>query len=209
MARIETNRWYGLRRQSLAVYARNAGFDLSIFEDYSKSVQAELRSKTIKEAMREIEWALKDQHFDLNLAKKGVYVISLSNPLTIKYPKKRSQVLYIGRGDIRQRISSHFENKLFDLMRSLSGADFDFDFAVPARPGTRDYYKDVEYQMLEWFNLKFGDQSKRCFPLMNKIKGTKKNNTSDSEWWTKPLKATGARPLWEITPIAANKFKLT
>lgn len=208
MAKIQTNHWYGLRRQSLAVYARNAGFDLSIFNEYSKTVQAELRRKTIKEAMREIKWTMSEKGFDLDSVKKGVYVISLSNPLSIKYPKRLSQVLYVGRGDVSHRINNHFDNKLFDLMLSLSGADFDFDFALPDPKSGSDYFMEVEYRMLEWFNLNFGDPSKRCFPLMNKIKGAKRNYTSDNEWWSKPLKSTGIKPLWEIAPTAANKFKL-
>ena len=205
---MNKNQWYGLRRQSLAVYARNAGFDLSIFHEYSKAVQEELRKRTIKEAMREIEWALLEKGFDLNKSKKGVYVISLSNPLSIKYPKKRSQVLYVGRGNIRSRINDHFEHKLFDLMLSLSGADFDFDFAVPARNGTANYFIEVEYRMLEWFHKNVGNPASRCFPLLNKIKGTNNSYAPDNEWWSKPLKSTGIKPLWEIAPTAASKFKL-
>lgn len=208
MVTIKKNHWYSLRRQSLAAYARIAGFDLSVFSDYSPKVRAELRKKTIREAMLMIKWTLSEQGFDLSAAKKGVYAISLSSPLSIQYPKRHCQVLYVGRGNIETRLKSHFEHKLFDLMLSLSGADFDFDFAVPARAGTALYFHEVEYQMLKWFDTNYGEPTKICRPLLNKINGHQKNFTPDTGWWKKPLKTAGVKPLWELAPTKFNNFKL-
>lgn len=205
---MDKNTWYKVRNQSLAVYARNAGFDLAIYDEYSESVKAELRKRTVTEAMRSIEWACMEHGFDLQSLVGGLYVISLANPLSLLYPGGRSQVLYIGRGNVHGRIKSHFEHKLFDFMLSVSGADFDFHFAKPARAGTEDYFKHVEHQMLEWFSDQYkGDNEKKRYPILNKIAGNNLGYApSKTDWWKTPIKASGKRPLWEMRPTDFSDF---
>src|SRR3546814_15890300 len=108
---------YSVPNQSLSIYARNAGFDLAVYSEYSKGVQAELRRRSINEARHEIEDACVEQGFDLASVKDGVYVISLGNPLSINYRFKASQVIYVGIGKIKLRIKSHLEKSLFDVMK--------------------------------------------------------------------------------------------
>jgi hypothetical protein len=206
---MKNNHWYPVKNQSLAIYARRAGFDLGMYNEYSKDVQFELRARTVTEAMKSIEQACWEEHrFDLTCVKTGIYVISLSNPLSIQYRKRRSQVIYIGRGNIFGRIKSHFENKLFDFMLGLSGADFDFHFSRPALQGTGKYFEHVEHLMLEYFSdIYAGMDDKRRFPILNKNAGTFKGYIGGEEWWKKPLKASGKRPLWEIKPTDFSDFK--
>lgn len=205
---MKKNHWYLVKNQSLAIYARQAGFDLAIYEDYEDSVQRELRKRAVKEAVSAIQLACSEVHgFDVGSIKNGIYVISLSNPLSIQYRNRRSQVIYIGRGNIVGRITSHFENKLFDFMLGLSGADFDFHFARPALPGTADYYKHVEHLMLEYFSDQYGGMDdKRRFPILNMNAGNDKSYSGGTEWWKKPLKASGKRPLWELKPTDFSDF---
>lgn len=206
--KIETNSWYAVRNQSLAVYARRAGFDLAMYDEYSEQVQLELRARAVKEAMDSIQSVCWERHgFDLTNVIGGIYIISLSNPLSIQYRQGRSQVIYIGRGNITGRIKSHFERKLFDFMLSLSGADFDFHFSQPALKGTWDYFKHVEHSMLEYFSdIYAGMDDKRRFPILNKNAGTFKGYAGGTDWWKKPLKAQGRRPLWEIKPTDFSDF---
>lgn len=205
--KMEKNTWYAIKNQSLAVYARNAGFDLAVYRDYSKEVQKELRKRAVKEALSAIESACFEKGLDISSIKNGIYVISLSNPLSIQYRNGRSQVIYIGMGNIMGRVNSHFNNKLFDFMLGLSGADFDFYFARPALPGTADYYKHVEHLMLEYFSEQYwGMDEKRRFPILNKNAGNNKEFKGGSEWWKKPLKASGKRPLWELKPTDFSDF---
>lgn len=205
---MQKNHWYPVKNQSLAVYARRAGFDLAMYNEYSEQVQLELRSRAVTEAMKSIELACWEEHkFELADVKTGIYVISLSNPLSILYRKRRSQVIYIGRGNIYGRIKSHFERKLFDFMLGLSGADFDFHFSKPALAGTGDYFKHVEHMMLEYFSETYeGMDTKRRFPILNKYAGTFKGYAGGTDWWKKPLKASGKRPLWEIRPTDFSDF---
>ena len=197
----ENNRWYTVKGQSLAVYARTAGFDLAVYPEYSKPIQEELRKRTVKEALHSIISACSDQECDIASIKDGVYVIALSKPLSIQYRLNRSQVIYIGRGNIIGRIESHFNNKLFDFMLILSGANFDFYFARPARQRTNSFFKHIEHLMLEFFSEQYGGiDDRRRFPILNKITGSNKQLSNGDDWWKKPLKASGRRPLWELKP---------
>lgn len=201
------NMWYTVPNQSLAIYARNAGFDLAVYDDYSNRVQSELRRRSINEALDEIEWACEELGFDLADVKEGIYVISLSNPLSVAYRYRRSQVIYIGIGNIRSRIRSHFENSLFDVMQSLSGATFDFNFAWPGLQGASGYYKHVEWLMLEYFSVQCGGLSeKRRFPLLNTNAGCDRGFNGGGDWWKKPLKASGKKPRWELSPTSFSEF---
>ncbi len=205
---MKKNHWYPVKKQSLAVYARHAGFDLAMYEEYSEEVQIELRARAVKEAIKSIQTDCWERHnFDLAGVTSGIYVISLSNPISIQYRKNRSQIIYIGRGNIVGRIKSHFENKLFDFMLGLSGADFDFHFSQPARAGTGDYFKHVEHSMLEYFSdIYAGMDDKRRFPILNKNAGTFMGYAGGDDWWKKPLKAQGRRPLWELKPTDFSDF---
>jgi hypothetical protein len=207
--KMKKNNWYSVKCQSLAIYARNAGFDLAVYHDYSKPVQTELRKRAVKEALYAIESACADQDFDIASIKKGVYVITLSNPLSIRYVNDRSQVIYIGMGNIMGRLKSHFDKKLFDFMLDLSGANFDFYFALPALKGTGNatYFKHVEHLMLEYFSEQYGGMdAKYRFPILNKITGNNRKFSGGTQWWKSPLKATGKRPLWELKPTNFSDF---
>ena len=205
---MKTNTWYALKNQSLAIYARRAGFDLAIYDEYDDTIRQELRRRAVTEALHAIEAACQEQHgIDIAKVKAGLYVISLSNPLSVKYRIRRSQVIYIGRGNIMTRIRSHFEYKLFDFMLSLSGASFDFHFALPALRGTSDYFKHVEHLMLEYFCTQYGGMDdKRRYPILNKNAGNDKDYQGGTDWWRKPLKASGKRPLWELKPTDFSDF---
>ena len=205
---MKKNHWYAVKGQSLAIYARSAGFDLAVYGGYSNSVQTELKKRAIKEALHEIAVACYEQGLEVATIKDGVYVISLSNPLSIQYQTRRSQVIYIGIGNIMGRIESHFNKSLFDFMQSLSGANFDFYFACPALKGpAKSYYKHVEYRMLEYFSEQYGGVDKvRRFPILNMKAGSNKKFSGGTDWWKKPLKASGKRPLWELKPTAFSDF---
>jgi len=200
---IKENTWFTIRKQSLAVAARDAGFDLAIYEQYSEEVKTELRKRTIKSIMRQIAYAFEElTESDLSDLTQGVYVISLSPPLTITYEKKNSEIIYIGLGKVISRIDSHFGKSLFDFMQSLSGADFDFKFARPHLSYHKDYYKHVEFRMLEYFRTSVGS-----LPLLNSNAGSDRKISSDDEWWATPLKGAGKKPRWALTALKGSGFQ--
>ncbi len=200
---IATNTWYTVRKQSLAVAARDAGFDLAVYDQYSRGVQVELRKRTIKHIMHNIEYSFSEQvDSDLSDLTQGVYVIALSNPLTVQYKIKTSEIIYIGLGNVKNRIEGHFERSLFDFMQSLSGADFDFKFAYPHLKYHTDYYKHVEYNMLEYFRKSAGN-----LPLLNSNAGSDRGIASDDDWWVSPLKGAGKKPRWALTALKGSGFQ--
>jgi hypothetical protein len=205
---MKYNTWITIKDQSLAVYARNAGFDLAIYKNYVDEVQKELRRRTINEAVDGIRDSFEDEAgYPLPEIKKGVYAIALANPLSINYRYQWSPVIYIGMGNIDFRIKQHFQGSLFDLMQSLSGANFDFSFACPQMKGREGYYKHIEFEMLEYFSKKIGGLGQtRRFPILNKNAGSDRSIQNANDWWAKPLKAAGKKPLWALEPTEHSDF---
>lgn len=206
---MNNNHWYDIKAQSLAAYVRNCGYDLAVFDEYPATVQKQIRKAAVTEAVKAIKLECQIRHgIQLDDIHKGVYVIALSNPLSMRYEKGRSQIIYIGMGNIVSRIKSHFDNSLFDFMLSVNGANFDFRFARPGLQGGTTYYKHVEFLMLQEFGKKYGGLSEsRCYPLLNRNAGSNQGYAGGSDWWKKPLHHAGPRPKWELHPTSFNEFK--
>lgn len=203
---MQTNTWIKIRNQSLASYTREAGFDLTVYNDYSETTRKELKKAAIGNAIYGIKYAFEEQDIDISSVKTGVYVIALSSPFTLQYKKAASPIIYIGIGNLMGRIKSHFENSLFDFMQSLSGTSFDFHFSLPEYDGHTDYYKHVEWQMLEAFSEKFGGNGNCVYPILNKNAGSKRQIEDKTDWWFKPLKNSGTTPRWKLEPTARSQF---
>lgn len=196
--------WSVVKRQSLAKAAREAGYDLTMFEDYPKAVQETLRFHAIKNVLNNLcndfeEW----NERPLAAIKQGVYVICLSDPFTIQYGPNRSNVIYIGRGRITNRLKSHFENSLFDVMMSLAGADFDFYLAEPKDKNGDGYFKQLEHDLLQNFRAKIGNGK---YPLLNKNAGSNVD-LKLGEGWNYPLKLSGKKPTWAISPTGRRPIR--
>lgn len=187
--------WYPkIRNQSLALAVREAGFDLTMFDEYSEDTQTEIRKRAIKIVMRNIAYEFEAiTEKELNSVKQGVYVISVSSPFTVGYKKGCNEVIYIGIGRISSRLEAHFNNSLFDFMLSVAGANFDFYLTEPKGSSGENYYKHIEYMLLERFRERHGE-----YPLLNKNAGSRKEFDGAGKGWDKPLKASGKKPIWEL-----------
>jgi hypothetical protein len=198
-----TVEWYPkIRNQSLALAVREAGFDLTMFEEYSEETQAEIRKRAIKIVLRNIADEFENVTGKL-LADihQGVYVICVSNPFTIAYEKGCSEIIYIGIGKISSRLEAHFNNSLFDFMMSVAGANFDFYLTEPQGTTGDHYYKHIEYMLLEKFWEKH-----ESYPLLNTNAGSRKEFEGAGKGWDKPLKASGKKPIWELRPTKHSAF---
>jgi len=190
--------WWKIKNQSLANAVRNVGFDLAVYDEYTPQTQKEIRKQAITEALR----LLRDEFSatakkDIKQITCGVYVICLSDPFTIKYGKKNSKIIYIGRGNVFARLKSHYETSLFNFMQSLSGTNFDFYISEPKKRGggkANDYYKHIEHRLLEKFSENIGGGEKE-FPLFNINAGANKN-LDEGKGWDKPLSSAGEKPQW-------------
>ena len=196
--------WSVVKKQSLALAAREAGYDLTMFEDYPKAVQDSLQYYAIKNVLENLCSDFEDYNDKvLGSVKQGVYVICLSDPFTIQYGSKRSNIIYVGRGNIINRLKSHFENSLFDVMMSLAGADFDFYLAEPKDANGDGYFKQLEYDLLYYFKSNIGGDK---YPLLNKNAGTDVD-LKLGDGWNYPMKASGKRPTWAISPTGRRPIK--
>jgi len=188
----------------LGLAAREAGYDLSMYPDYPPSVQQVLKAAAIKNVMATIlddfEW---EYGRELGSVKQGVYVISLSNPFTIRYPQSTSDIIYIGRGSISGRLKSHFENSLFDVMMSLAGSNFSFYLSEPIDKDGEGYFKQLEYDLLETFRTKIGGGK---YPILNKNAGSNQD-LKLGVGWSKPLKGAGKKPTWAVEPTGKRPIK--
>jgi hypothetical protein len=207
---MDENTWWRVRDQSLAIHARTAGFDLAVYNDYPADVQRALRKRAINAAMASIAEEFEDvSGIELTNVKQGVYVISLAPPLAVQYGKWWSPVLYIGIGNVFWRLESHFRDKLFNLMQSLSGATFDFAIAIPSMEGEAMYYKHVEHLMLKYFARRATETGKKLrYPILNSNAGADKAIENPDGWWSRPLKSAGKKRLWLISPTQHSDFQL-
>ena len=205
------NKWFNLGNQNLSVFMREAGFDLAVFDGYSKNVQAEARHRAIRNARSALIDAFKTVSKQANLSeiKQGVYVIRLARGMVVNYHKQHSPIVYIGQGAVLNRIQQHYEGKLFEFMQSLGGVDFEFLIAEPWKPYYRkqDFHKQVEFSLIKQFGEIFGGLDGRSkFPLMNRIAGSDRGLDIDGDWWRKPLKRSGSRTNWVLQPGPHSGF---
>lgn len=198
-------KWVKLKEYSLAWSAREAGFDLTMFEEYTSQVQDALKAAAVKIAL---EYLAEEYEEKTDLSLKdlnwGVYVIRMTSGMSIRYDEGVSPVIYIGRGSVGGRVKSHFSNKLFPMMQTLSGAQYDFWITDPKK-GTRGrpsakYHKQLEHDLLEKFEEKYGS-----LPLLNKNRGTDCNEEL-GENWDKPIRTRGQQPKWILE--ATKHFKV-
>lgn len=200
--------WIKIQNVSLARAVRDAGFDISVFEQNTKAIRNEIKKSGIKKVIENLEDAYYRQSArDLRDINKGVYVICLSNPFTIQYKKGQSEIIYIGRGNVLGRLAKHFQSTLFDFMQSVSGTNFDFFISEPKRRGggiSIDYYKQIEFSLLQKFEQKFGGHGGQ-YPLLNKNAGSDKG-LLPGKGWDKPLSRAGKTPSWALHPTKYGNF---
>lgn len=214
--------WINLKGISLASAARESGFDLAVYHGYREGTQEELRKRTVNAALEAINDAYEyktEEKFgaakDLADVSCGVYVIRLSNPFTIRYRSPESgvddgdtvdfegtsQIVYIGKGDVKGRLKQHLGKKLFDFMLSLSGANFDFQIVEPTcqHHSPLDHHTQLEHDLLKEF-ANTVSQKERGFPLLNKNSGTDLGKADIGSNWNYPLRRDVLNLEWAIEP---------
>lgn len=138
---------------------------------------------------------------------QGIYVITLSDNLSIDYNGEPSQVIYIGRGQIESRLKAHLKNWIRDLSDSLQDIAFDVWMAEVRVKGNANAFKEVESDLLYDFNERFG-----CLPLQNTIHGNYNYKNHDYfDDWNKPLKNPSRHPIkngWSIKPLGDNPWAM-
>lgn len=200
--------WKQSKLISVFEEAQALGFDLRKFDQQSEDVQASLKKATVARVLKSVRetW---DRDVE-NIANKnwfsgvknGVYVIAIGHGFGVSYGDACSEVMYIGRGKIENRLRSHLHNWIFDMSRSLRDVPFKFYLEEFGDGRSPDAFKDFEHWLLDQFHEKFGEK-----PLLNKIAG--REGTIDHEFsgnCSAPLDNRGKKFLWQIRPSTKNPW---
>ena len=180
--------WVQADKVSIRRAARTIGFDIEEIENYPKHVSSVLVKRTRAEVIYQLEDAWYDAKRDDFSEVRGVYVISLTDNIFVDYGEDGiSPIIYIGRGRIRDRLSSHFQGFLFDFSRTLNDVNFKIYMGTATARGPGETFVDAEYSLIEYFDKTYGRK-----PLLNSNSGTKTSRKHRwQEGWNSPLKNTG------------------
>lgn len=207
MAQLNVN-WKQTKLISVFEEAQSLGFDLRKYDQLSEDIKDSLKRATIARVLKVIRetW---DRDVE-NVKNKswfgdvtnGIYVISIGHGFGVSYKDGCSEVMYIGRGNIGNRLRSHLQNWIFAMSRSLRDVPFKFYMEEFGDGRSPDAFMDFEHWLLEGFHDKFGEK-----PLLNKIAG--REGTIEHTFTgncNAPLDNRGKIFLWKVRPSEKNPW---
>mgnify|MGYP003377418736 CR=1 FL=1 len=136
---------------------------------------------------------------------RSVYVIRLSGPFLINYPKKPSPVLYIGKGHLRNRLSSH-RTWIQNFYNHLKEAQFEVRYCLPRVRNNLGIEKEVEAHLIHRFIGRYG-----MLPINNKVLSNTKTNIRHQFTPANSLEmaisiGSGNKPHWAVSPLRSNPW---
>jgi hypothetical protein len=184
-------KWVKLRDYSIDEHLKYEGFSFEAFdvvdevlkENASQKLRKKMANRLVKELQNE---CMEDEDpMDLRSVRHGVYCIAIDGAFEFDYEIKPSRILYIGSGNIKTRIQSHLEGKLFDLAYELRVVPFRFYFCdLTHEKEGRKAQRGLEQSLLN----KFSEETDKAFPLLNAINASSKHSFERSEiGWDTPL----------------------
>lgn len=171
--------------------------------DYSAAQQEAGLLKALHKQLRD---AIVDRGFAASDLRRCVYVIRMKGPVVVAYPWGDSPVLYVGRGDAPKRLASHLKNWLHDAHRFGKEVGVELRICLPRRRGRAHFFKNVEADLIAWFQAKHG-----AIPFFNsRLEPKFENDVVYLETQLKDLRraigvGSGNRPEWAIRPLRSNK----
>lgn len=171
--------------------------------DYSESQQEVGLLKSLRKQLRE---AIVERGFAASELSRCVYVIRMKGPVVVAYPWGDSPVLYVGRGDAPKRLASHLKNWLHDAHRFGKEVGVELRICLPRRRGRAEFFKNVEADLISWFQAKYG-----AIPFFNsRLEPKFENAVVYLDTQLKDLRraigvGSGNRPEWAIRPLRSNK----
>ena len=167
---------------------------------------------------RSIRKKLLDEGLDEEQLQCAVYVIRLCGEFLIRYPGGKSPVVYIGEGNLQQRLASH--NKLKSWMHGLAplidGYSFEIGVVCPRVRRSPNTYKDLEAHLIYRFADLFGRIPLRNLQFETQVcehkysekavnRALKIGQGVKYHWAVEPLKSVG--PLYDNYHTGWNKTK--
>ncbi|HUN56468.1 MAG TPA: hypothetical protein VMU29_15040 [Smithella sp.] len=190
---------------NLTEVANDIGYNLPKLKSVTKKIKDKVSTRAVSVLNSNTSEDSND-HFNksLNDIKKGVYIIAFQKDIFLKYKDGHSHVIYIGKGNIKERLIAHFKSWLSDLSYSLHGANLKLYFNGATTQGSGSIHSYLEYDLIKRFKAEYGE-----YPIKNKQIGTKHGKQIKySKSWTMPfILPTGAQKGWVIEPLGKNSFK--
>jgi len=196
----------------LGDYAKDFGIDINTLSYYSEpfSTFPWLEGKVRKSILKDIEYYWDDNKLEsmscFTKLKKGMYVITLADNIGIEYGEKVSQVLYIGRGAIKQRLNDHLKIWIPAITSSIYDFSLYFWMTELKRKNNSNFFKEVESDLLWEFREEY-----KTTPLQNKIMGANHNKYHDyKKGWKRPLwnMSKKLKNGWAIRPLGENPWAI-
>ena len=193
---------------SILEYAQEVGFDLralnyeGIRQDKWEWIDTKIRLSILNNLSD--EWDEDSNHTtNFSKVKQGVYVITLGENISIDYNGKPSQVMYIGRGKLNRRISSHLKHWIKIFSASLQDISFNVWLTEVKVKGSPNAYKNLESDLINYFERKYG-----VIPLNNLKNGDyhSREHNYNNEWKKPLINPRNIHSGWCIKPLKNNEW---
>lgn len=171
--------------------------------DYSGAQQETTILKGLRRQLR--AGILSQSSFSEQDLDRCVYVVRMTGTVVVAYPWDDSPVLYVGRGKAPNRLAAHLKNWLHEAHRFGSKVGVELRICVPRRTNRADFFKNVEADLIDWFEQKNG-----AIPFFNSRRETRFAGKVDYlPTQVKDLRralgvGSGNRPEWAVRPLMSN-----
>jgi len=196
----------------LGDYAKEFGIDINILAYYSEPfstfpwLEGKVRARILEDIEDEWDENKDESKSPFKNVKKGVYVITLADNIGIEYGKIVSQVLYIGCGSLKKRLSAHLKIWIPAITSSIYDFGLHFWMTEVKRKNNSKFFKEVESDLLWEFRDKY-----KTTPLQNKIMGKDhKKYHNYKRGWKRPLWNVSKKLKngWAIKPLGKNPWTI-
>lgn len=146
-----------------------------------------------------------EENLNTLLSRRAVYVIRIRQPFAFAYQNGPSPVAYIGKGNAKQRITSHIATWIDELGSRIPELKLKVCFCEPKVRRLGRICEHVEADLIARFRHKFGEN-----PLRNrqvpKIRG---QHTYEQKGLAVLWCGKGTRYDWSIKPLPSSPFYRT
>lgn len=97
------------------------------------------------------------------LSQRAVYVIRICEPFAFDYDEAFSPVVYIGKGQFQQRITSHLKSWIWELAKRIPGLKIRIYYCEPRVRRLGTICEGVEADLIDRFVMHYGRR-----PLRNR-----------------------------------------
>jgi hypothetical protein len=134
--------------------------------------------------------------------RRSVYVLRLNGNFCIQYPRGQSPTIYIGEGNLKQRICEH-RAWVVELEELVGEFSFQVCIAMPRVKNNHDAYLDCEAALIDRFSFHYSSA-----PMWNKQYERRRfpYTYSHRQMDQSLCKRSGAKYKWAVAPMKSSGF---